>query len=486
MVSERMPIDFFDNNKLIVKSIIGVYGAFYPISYWYVHSFDENTVTLIGLDNNYDLLLIHPKFIQCEINLLHFYVMFYPDEHNIVINENYFQNFYQNRIITKKPRYGDLILVETNNKNYTPFFILNYDPLGGSHLVSEIDYSNMFNYSSRNHSILLDLSVYKIVSNKELRRDIVEKSKCIKRSLEKCYYERLNIFDEICSFNSQMNYLVEKSEKCEMRLVELDFLNTEDLVIQPLEDLIKFDSLKIENPLEEYLKCYEEDQTEPMEVDDYPDYNYWNINTIINDTSLDEILSFNDQRRLITSDQNYIHKLAYDTKLLENIFSKETSDDLELSSIDSVSKDNESNNTITNYQYKDDLIQFYDSDSEADLKNLETFKYNYEGDNESSEDIRYLISFKRNDVSFKLDIESLCDSIFQEGVSFDPSVENSLEIKNKKIIESDIYQEETIGEIMDNVIVSVEQKIDEIVDDFETLEKDDFEPFHQEQGCSIM
>ena len=486
MVSERMPIDFFDNNKLIVKSIIGVYGAFYPISYWYVHSFDENTVTLIGLDNNYDLLLIHPKFIQCEINLLHFYVMFYPDEHNIVINENYFQNFYQNRIITKKPRYGDLILVETNNKNYTPFFILNYDPLGGSHLVSEIDYSNMFNYSSRNHSILLDLSVYKIVSNKELRRDIVEKSKCIKRSLEKCYYERLNIFDEICSFNSQMNYLVEKSEKCEMRLVELDFLNTEDLVIQPLEDLIKFDSLKIENPLEEYLKCYEEDQTEPMEVDDYPDYNYWNINTIINDTSLDEILSFNDQRRLISSDQYYIHKLAYDTKLLENIFSKETSDDLELSSIDSVSKDNESNNTITNYQYKDDLIQFYDSDSEADLKNLETFKYNYEGDNESSEDIRYLISFKRNDVSFKLDIESLCDSIFQEGVSFDPSVEYSLEIKNKKIIESDIYQEETIGEIMDNVIVSVEQKIDEIVDDFETLEKDDFEPFHQEQGCSIM
>ena len=96
MVSERMPIDFFDNKKLIVKSIIGVYGAFYPLSFWYVYSVDDFTVTLIGLDNEYEPLLINPKFIQCELSLIHFYVMFYPDEHSIVINQNYFQNFYQN------------------------------------------------------------------------------------------------------------------------------------------------------------------------------------------------------------------------------------------------------------------------------------------------------------------------------------------------------------------------------------------------------
>ena len=63
-------------------------------------------------------------------------------------------------------------------------------------------------------------------------------------------------------------------------------------------------------------------------------------------------------------------------------------------------------------------------------------------------------------------------------------IENSSDEEQKVI-------EEKIEEIMNNVIVKVENKVAEMIpqsdeNDYETLEKDDFEPFHQERGCSIM
>ena len=132
-----------------------------------------------------------------------------------------------------------------------------------------------------------------------------------------------------------MNYLVEKTETKETQLVELDFLTSENQVSKPLEDLIKFDSLEIEkrncvetngqynkiisheyssqNVLEEYLKCYEESLNNIMDNDNpiYKylenenenegciEYDYWRTNSILREESIDEILSFYDQRKLI-------------------------------------------------------------------------------------------------------------------------------------------------------------------------------------------
>jgi hypothetical protein len=477
MDSERMPIDFFSKKELVAGSIIGIYGTYYSnnyFSYWYVYSIDDFRITLIALDQYYKPILINPEFIQIEISLINYFIL--SNENDIVITQNYFQNFYQNRIIKKKPRYGDLLLIKNNLYHYDVFSVLNYDPISGSHLVVQVDYSNIYYYNSRNYNLVLDLCNYCVISTKELRRDIIEKSRKIKASLKNLNYEPLHIFDEIDCFNTYMNYLVEKTENMETQLVELDFLTSENQVSKPLEDLIKLDGLEIEkincvetdeqynklirsdypsqNVLEEYLRCYEEslqnimDNDNPIykylenENEDCSVYDYWRTNTILRDESIDEILSFQDQRKLILP-YNF-----YDDSSIES-------------------------NTIVDekYIYNEDLIHLYDTDEEADMKNMETFSNYY---NDTSDLIN-----KKLDLEFTSDIE--------EGVSFDTSYEadeaaevDRINIKDEAAEDEELIIKEKISDILQKVAPVLE------TEDFETLEKSDFEPFHVERGCSIM
>jgi hypothetical protein len=480
MDSERMPIDFFSKKELVAGSIIGIYGTYYSnnyFSYWYVYSIDDFRITLIALDQYYQPIIINPEFIQIEISLINYFIV--SNENDIVITQNYFQNFYQNRIIKRKPRYGDLLLIKNNLYNYDVFSVLNYDPISGSHLVVQVDYSNIYYYNSRNHNLVLDLCNYYVISTKELRRDIIEKSRKIKASLKNLNYEPLNIFNEIDCFNIYMNYLVEKTETRETQLVELDFLTSENQVSKPLEDLIKFDGLEIEkkncvetdgqdnillyhenssqNVLEEYLRCYEESLQNIMDNDNpiykYLEnenegcrvYDYWQTNSILRDESIDEILSFYDQRKLILP-YNY-----YDDSSIES-------------------------NTIVDekYIYNEDLIKLYDTDEEADMKNMETFSNYY---NDTNNLINYTSDIDEG-VSFDTSYEA--DEVDKINMKDEVAEVDKINMKDEAAEDEELIIKEKISDILQKVAPVFEN------DDFETLEKDDFEPFHVERGCSIM
>jgi hypothetical protein len=95
------------------------------------------------------------------------------------------------------------------------------------------------------------------VSNKELRRDIFEKSKKMHQMLQTTNYNELMRIDDIIEFQAKMDYLAEKSQKCEMKLKELEFLNNESLIFKALDleqpsDKPGDDELFISNFLKEF------------------------------------------------------------------------------------------------------------------------------------------------------------------------------------------------------------------------------------------
>ena len=510
MDSERMPIDFFEKKELIFGNIIGIYGTYYPISYWYIHNIDENLVTLIKLDKNYMPLLLEPELIQIEKHLISYIII--SNSVNFTISHSYFQTYYQNRVINKKPRYGDLLHIRNSVNEYEIFRVLNFDPISGSYLCIEGDYSdiNKRNYYTRNVSIILNLCDFVVVSTKELRRDILEKSKKITLSLSMCNYERLYRLDDIIDFKYSMNYLSEQSELNHMKLNELRFLYNENNEAQHLEDLIKFESLQLEEEycpenndnykwvdyvldtnipskinIEEYVKLYcpkvNNDENDILngylthyDYDDQNDYDETNTNPIIkylynhnNNTKvydvwksdnicdnyeLDEVFSFNDYR-------NVVVPYSYN----------------ENSSIDSLENDN--------YIYKDDLIHLYDTDEEADLKNMETFSISYHitdkipdiyDDNSSDvmEGKSYSTSFEIDDDKHHEIVENLNQSSIETNEEILPILE-IIENLNQPSIE-------THEEILP--ILEIIENIDEYI----KLEKEDFEPFQPERGCSIM
>jgi hypothetical protein len=480
MDSERMPIDFFEKKELLIGSIIGIYGTYYPISYWNVHNLDEDILTLIKLDKNYMPLLIEPEMIQIEKSLINFFIV--SNFNNLVIPYNYFQSYYQNRIIQKKPRYGDLILLKNNINDYDLFRILNFDPITGSHLCVEANYSNQQNYYSRNHSILLNLSIFSVVSTKELRRDIIEKSKQLKLSLSKSNYERLKFLDDYLLFKDIMNYLEEKSHQNEIRLNELVFLNGENNEAQPLQDLIKFDNLQLEDeycpdnvsettfttyePINHIIINCEKNESplikylmndDPLDFQNCKVYDYWQTDSICDNYVLDEIISYNNDYNMCVT-YTYQESITYDSIFLKN----------------------------ENYIYNDDLIKLYDTDEEVDLRNMDTF-YMCE-DNE-----------KIDIYNDHILLDNSTNSEIIEGKSFSTSYDTD----NEKCVERlDVQETETISLKNDNecilelnndikLNVEIEKNMEELlqlseIDEYITLEKEDFEPFVAERSCSVM
>jgi hypothetical protein len=318
-----------------------------------------------------------------------------------------------------------------------------------------------------------------------------------------------------------MNYLSEQSELNHMKLNELRFLYNENNEAQPLEDLIKFDSLQLEEEYcpennddykwvdyvldttlpgkisidqyvklygltlnndenyicNEYLKDYEyDDQNDILNgyLKDYDEtnnnsimkyidntthtynnkvYNVWKTNSICDNYELDEVFSFNDYRNIV---------VPY--RYSEN------------SSIDSLENDN--------YIYKEDLIQLYDTDEEADLKNMETFSITYHIKDKILEKNYYdnssdIMEGKSYSTSYEIDHEKSEEVI--ENVN-PVSVETNEELLPIfKIIENLNQPSVQTNE----EILPILELIDN-VDEYITLEKEDFEPFQPERGCSIM
>jgi len=429
MVSKKKPIDRNSKKKLLGR-VISICDVYYPLSYWYVYDSNEFTVTLIGLDNEYKPFINNPKIIQIELGYIQYNVISVETE--VVIEQNYLKNFYQNRItLNKKPRYGDIILLESFYEDCftflpVPFFVLNYDPLSGSHLLFEISYTNYDFYEKHNQNLILELCDFNIISNKEIRRDIIEKQKKIKLSLEKSNYNELNNFDEIIRFNVQMNFLSEKTQLNEMKLIDLDFLRNE-----------KLDCLEIEK---EY---------QPM-------YNYWETNTIINN----DILSCYYQN----NDENYI------------------------------------NNFINNEDYRllytynnNDLIKLYDSDDEINLKNSETFdglSFDSSIDEQNQMELETIPELETEE-----EVETIPELETEEEVETIPELETEKEVETIPELETEeevetIQEVETVQEVEVETVIETEEvevKTElELEEDFENLEKNDFEPYYKESGCSVM
>ena len=156
-VNIKKNVSLKKQTKSLLGSIISISDVYYPLSYWYVYDINEFTVTLIGLDKEYKPFLNNPKIIQIELGFINYNII--NVETQVVIQENYLKLFYQNRItINKKPRYGDIILLELYYEDCftflpVPFFVLNYDPLSGSHLLFEISYNTSDFYKKHNQKL---------------------------------------------------------------------------------------------------------------------------------------------------------------------------------------------------------------------------------------------------------------------------------------------------------------------------------------------
>jgi len=463
MDSERMPIDFFMKNEIVIGSIIGIFGTYYPISYWYVHNVDENLLTLIKLSNDFLPLLLEPELIQIEKHLIHFYIV--SQCNNFFLPNNYFQTYYQNRIIKKKQRYGDFLHIKNNLNNYDLFRVLNYDPISGSYLCVECDYSNHKKNYSRNHSIILNLSDFYVVSTKELRCELLEKSKQINLSIKNSNFERLHFLDGMVLFKNIMNYIEEKSNQYNIRLNELIFLNDQNNEEQPLEDLIKFDSLQLE------------DEYNP----EYNDNHNW-INNVLDTTVCPEINGeatslIKEQNHLVTSLRdndlfNFQNCKVYDCWQSDNICGNYLLDEA-LSYNDYRDMivpytEDSSLSENDNYFYKDDLINLYDTDEEVDLKNMDTFSIGRD-----SKEIIYDINNTK-----ELDDKDSADIL--DGKSFSTSYDTDSEKMDQTILEINNIDCFTVEKPMEEIVSILE------IDEYVKLEKEDFEPFIAEPACSIM
>ena len=503
MVSKKKPIDVnskkyssLGNKKnLSLGNIISICDVYYPLSYWYIYDINEFTVTLIGLDNCYKPFIDNPKVIQIEIRLINYNII--TTETKVVIDQTYLHYFYQNRItLNKKPRYGDMLLIETQYDSFStlypiPFFVLNYDPLSGSHLLFEISYSKLDFYKKHNENLILELCNYTIIFNKEIRRDIIEKCKKIKYSLENSNYAELTRFDEFIRFNAQMNYISEKIQLNEVKLIDLDFLTNE-----------KLDCLEIEKEYNEPVNNYNYWETNTI-INYNNDENY--INTLINycetNTNYDNLYDYdkNNNENYINTLINYNNLYDFQQNNYNNLYNFE--------------QNNDEHKDI--YPYRNvNLIQLYDSDNEIDLKNSETFDY-YEMDNSNWLDgasfdssIEELIEVKTEtetetetepETTQEVKVETETETETETIQEVETETETIQEVKVEKETETETIQEvktetETIQEaevetetepIQEVEVETVNSSVMEI-EEFEHLEANDFEPYYKESGCSVM
>ena len=389
MVLDKMLIDV-EKNKLKIGNVIGISGIYYRAQNWYVSSVDDYSVTLVGLDDNYKPLAT-PKVLNVEINLIHYYLISKTNK-KLKIDQSYLNQFYKNKGSVKKARYGDIILLETVCGTSVPFYVLNYDPISGSYLVYEILFSDT-DYKNSTKSLILELCQFTVVSTKELRRDIFEKSKKMHQLLQTTNYNELMRIDDIIEFQAKMEYLAEKSQKCEMKLKELEFLNNESLL---------FKALDLEQPMNQRI--------EPDSVEIKPGEDELFISNFLKEfNSMDTIDEEEYPFPIFKTDDNFF------------CLSEEEDDNI-------------------------------------DFKNEETFGMVVPTDN---------------------------DDAIAEGNSFEPSLDvAATECEDDTI---DLKNEETFGVGMELPSDIAATDTNE-GDDFETLEKSDFEliPVSDEKGCSIM
>ena len=173
----------YDCNECSIPkgAIIGIYGKYYKLSIWYVYAYYNKNITIIKLDDNHNLLE-NPVVLMVSTEDLEYYIVEW-DAYHIDISSEYISNYYKYSQPLFKVRYGDIIKLSDYNDFYSLYFVMNFDPVTNTYLILSINEKK-----NKYYSINAGLCNYYILSRKELRSNIITKSKeFTKKYIIDCY-----------------------------------------------------------------------------------------------------------------------------------------------------------------------------------------------------------------------------------------------------------------------------------------------------------
>jgi hypothetical protein len=460
-------IDNIYHRQISDGCILCIYGDYYLSSYWYVYEKDKNNLlTIIQLDTHYKPTINPSKILKVKAKDIDYMIISNPKSKLNFINKevnipsNFFKNYYNNRLNTKLPKYGDILLVEQNFFSYGAFFVLNYEPHNYSYLIYNIN-------KCKTESIFIELCKYTTITTKELRRQIYDKSEKIRIKNRNTNYEILNQIDERIYFQTKMNYLFDTgiNNAC-LGLMQLGFLNES---LTSLTGKINQELNIIEeknNAVMEYIHNYQSDSE-----DEQPEPYFENISNVNENI-----------QNLITNDENFINTYLYQCKYSE--LNQMTVDSYEQSSYD----ENKSSSDGDTIDYPEDSYdQKYNNYIEDSYDSYEKYNDdNYNGnqrynddisdeDYESDEEISYdsytgQPKFIENIYENEIEQNSNISYIEQEYITraFDSYEEDEYIATTYK---SDDYIQKQIYNEKENYENNLDLKVDELYNYFNTIER---------------
>jgi hypothetical protein len=364
-------IDNIYHRQISEGCILCIYGDYYPSSYWYVYEKDRNNLlTIIQLNNYYKPMTNPSKILKLKAKDIDYMIISNPKSKinllkiEVDIPIEFFKNYHQNRLNTKLPKYGDLLLIEQNFFSYGSFFVLNYEPHNYTYLIYNI-------ITGKTENIFMELCKYKTISTKELRRQIYDKSEKIRIKHTNTDYEILNQIDERIYFQTKMNYMFDSgmNNAC-LGLIQLGFLD------EPL--------INLSGKINQELNNIEEKNNELLGFLQ----NYESISEEYNDEPcFENICDVNENiKNLITNDEAFINTYLNEYKYSE--INQITEEEQSISNYD-VNKSSSEGDTIDypecsyDEKYNNYIEDSYDSEQKYDD---EDFEDNYDQQMYNEED----------------------------------------------------------------------------------------------------
>ena len=230
-------------------SIIGIYGKYYKLSIWYVYAHYNNTITIIKLDDNCNLL-DNPVMLMVSTEDLNYYIVEW-DAYFINISDEYISNIYKFKQPIFKVRYGDIISISDYNDYYSLFFVMNFDPVTNTYMIL-----NLNEIKNKYYSINIGLCNYYILSRKELRSNIINKSRELSKKFIAHECKALNIIDKNINIKTKTNYLLEQSSCKNLYPIQCGLLNDNlDIIKSDIEEYRNYQTI-IPNNNEEWKQIF--------------------------------------------------------------------------------------------------------------------------------------------------------------------------------------------------------------------------------------
>lgn len=437
-------------------SIIGIYGKYYKLSIWYVYDHYNSNVTIIKLDDNHKLLE-NPVILMLSPEDINYYIIDW-NAYYINISKDYISNYYKYTVPLFKVKYGDIINLSDYKNKYKLFYVMNFDPVSNTFLILKMSKTKKNKYTSIN----MGLCNYYIVSRKELRSNIINKSKEYTKNYIINCYESIDIIDEEIYIKNKINYLLEKSY--------CNNMNTYGFLNGNLET--------IKDDLDEYEDNINDDIWKDLftkKIDLFNnDENY--INTIVNNNDLNSNYDNSEIENIVLSKVNmpiikiyspYDNGEQYDDDLNNYLERYESNKDLIQFSYSSEEKEyyeqmrlNKSNrdNIINNYEKYDNNI-YTEEDNNSYTGEDDNNSYQSESELSYCSD-RYIYNNKFN-ADYSYEECNQCSDYTMSEVSnnykyssydnSEPSNDDEYDSNTNKILETQIkYDHDYINALFEN------------------------------------